>query len=119
MVLPYPYIVYGNVTYRDGSNVGITTVTVSDTTTPQGTSSVATNASGEYTCDIMNISTDGDTIQLFCSNNQEKLSTTFVLDISEVAKNVDLSLRSQNSKIIGSNMMSTYGVGKMILGRIK
>jgi len=119
MPIPYPFIIYGNITYKNGSNVISGSVKINDITTPQGSVSAIINSGGKYTCNIMDYATHDDNIQLQCVYNQEEGTTTFKLDISGAATNVDLSLIPQKSSIVGSNTMTTYGVGNMILGRIK
>ena len=92
MTIPVPTIVYGTITDSGGSPVNNATVSITDTTSPQGTATGTTNASGEYQINIMDYASDGDTIRVRCGANHEFNDTTFTLDVGDAPKLVNLSL---------------------------
>ena len=91
MALDHPYPVYGRVRDNTGYLSGVT-VNAVDITAASSTINAETGTNGEYFVDIMDIASNGHTIEISATYGGKDGSKTFVLDISGPAQEIDLFL---------------------------
>ena len=93
MTLPVNFLVYGQVRRENGVYINGATVTATDLTNAQGTAGTTANQYGKYIINIKNVASDGDTISVSCTFQRESRTLTFVLDVADGTKEINLDLR--------------------------
>jgi len=92
MTLDNPFPVYGTVRDKDGNGLANQVVRLWDDTTFVAYGYSTTDADGYYIHNVWQIvDSDGDTVALDCTYNAQVESTSFVLDVADGSKNINLS----------------------------
>ena len=102
MSLPIPYIVYGTITDISSNPLESAEVRVSGSSSESYTSDT-TDSSGQYSVNIQNYATDGDTVTVTAIYNGKSGTNSFSLTLGELpSKELDVSfdIRDLSFKVL-------------------
>jgi len=119
MTLPVPYIIYGTITDILSNSLESAEVRVSGSSSESYTSDT-TDSSGQYSVNIQNYATDGDTVTVTAIYNGKSGTNSFSLTLGELpSKELDVSfdirdLRFKINKVPGKKVYINKVQGKKI-----